>query len=98
MSRSRLVAYWVTTGLVASSMVSGGVAQVLHVPANVEGFVRLGYPLHFVTLSEQDALAEGGYVFGRPTAGSGGRGCLELLGQPVSIHPVTFSTRVLSLD
>jgi hypothetical protein len=43
MSRSRLVAYWVTTGLVASSMVSGGVAQVLHVQANVDGFVRLGY-------------------------------------------------------
>jgi hypothetical protein len=50
MSRSRLVAYWVTTGLVALGMVSGGVAQVLHVPANVDGFVRLGYPLHFVTL------------------------------------------------
>jgi hypothetical protein len=43
-------------------MVSAGVAQVLHVQANVYGFVRLGYPLHFVTLGEQDALAEGGYV------------------------------------
>jgi hypothetical protein len=42
MSRSRLVAYWVTTGLVASSMVSGGVAHVLHVQASVDGFVRLG--------------------------------------------------------
>jgi hypothetical protein len=31
MSRSRLVGYWVTTGLVASSLVSAGVAQVLHV-------------------------------------------------------------------
>jgi hypothetical protein len=62
MSRSRLVAYSVTTGLVASSMVSGGVAPVLHVPASVDGFVRLGYPLHLVTLGEQDALAEGGYV------------------------------------
>jgi hypothetical protein len=62
MSRSRLVAYWVTTGLVASSMVSGGVAHVLHMQASVDGFVRLGYPLHFVTLGEQDALAEGGYV------------------------------------
>lgn len=29
MSRSRLVAYWVTTGLVASSMVPGCVAHVL---------------------------------------------------------------------
>jgi len=50
MSRSKRVAYWVTTGLVATSMLSGGVAQVLHVPANVDGFVHLGYPLHFVTL------------------------------------------------
>jgi hypothetical protein len=31
-------------------MVSGGVAHVLHVQASVDGFVRLGYPLHFVTL------------------------------------------------
>ena len=55
MSLSRLVAYWVTTGLVASAMLSAGVAHVLHVQASVDGFVRLGYPLHFVTLSEQDA-------------------------------------------
>jgi uncharacterized membrane protein YphA (DoxX/SURF4 family) len=50
MSRSRVVAYWLTTGLVALSMLSGGLAHVLHAPASVEGFVRLGYPLHFVTL------------------------------------------------
>ena len=62
MSRSRLVACWVTTGLVASSTDSGGVAHVLHVQASVDGFVRLGYPLHFVTLGEQDALAVDGYV------------------------------------
>jgi len=43
MSRSRLVAYWVTTGLVASSMLSAGVAHVLHVQASVDGFVHLGY-------------------------------------------------------
>jgi hypothetical protein len=56
MSPSRLVAYWVTTGLVASSIVSGGVAHVLDVRAS------LGDPVHFVTLDEQDALAEGGCV------------------------------------
>jgi hypothetical protein len=38
------------------------VAHVLHVQASVDVFVRLGYPLHFVTLSEQDALAEADYV------------------------------------
>lgn len=42
-------------------MSSAGVAHVLHAPAS-DGFVRLGYPLHFVTLSEQDALAQGDYV------------------------------------
>ncbi|NUP12649.1 MAG: DoxX family protein [Polyangiaceae bacterium] len=50
MKRSRVIAYWVATGLVASSMISGGIAHVLHVPASVDGFVQLGYPLHFVTL------------------------------------------------
>ena len=59
MSRSRLVAYWVTIGLVASFVLSASTADVLHVQANVDGFVRLGYPLHFVTPGEQDALAEG---------------------------------------
>jgi len=62
MSRSRFVAYWVSTGRVASSVLSAGEADVLHVQANADGFVRLGYPLHFVTLSEQNALAEWGYV------------------------------------
>jgi hypothetical protein len=36
-------------------VLSVGVARVLHVQANVDGFVRLGYPLHFVTLGEQDS-------------------------------------------
>ena len=52
MSPSRPVAYWVTIGLVAPPMVSGRVAHVLQVQASVDGFVRLGYPLHFVTLGE----------------------------------------------
>jgi hypothetical protein len=30
MSRSRLVAYWVTTGRVVSGIVSGGMPHVLH--------------------------------------------------------------------
>ena len=45
MSRSRLVAYWVTTGLVASSMVSGGVAHVLHVQASVDGSCASATPV-----------------------------------------------------
>jgi hypothetical protein len=61
MSRPRLGTCRVTTGLAASPMVSGGVARVRHVPASVDGFVRLGYPLHSVTLAEHEALAEGGH-------------------------------------
>lgn len=42
MSRPKLVAYWATTGLVALSMPSGGVAHGLHLSASVERFVRHG--------------------------------------------------------
>jgi len=38
------------------------VAQFLHVQANGDRFVRFGYPLHFDTLGEHDALAEASYV------------------------------------
>ncbi len=41
------------------SVVSCGVAHVLHVQASVDSFVRLGYPQHFVTLGEKGTLAEG---------------------------------------
>lgn len=47
MSRSRRVAYWVTTGQVALGMVSGGVPHVLHVQAEP---------------GEQGTLVEGGCV------------------------------------
>jgi hypothetical protein len=60
MSRSRLVPCWLTTGPGAASVVSRDVAPILHGQAGVDGFVRLGYPLQFVTLSEPVAPAEGG--------------------------------------
>ena len=40
-------------------MLSAGVAHVLQLHASVDGFVRLGYLLPFVTLGGQDALAGG---------------------------------------
>ncbi len=49
-SIGKTAAYWGATGLVALFMLSGGVAHVLQVQASVDGFVALGYPLHFVTL------------------------------------------------
>jgi len=46
----RNIVYWITTILVAFSM-SGGAAQLAHVPGVVDGFVRvLHYPPYFVTI------------------------------------------------
>ncbi|MGB6609336.1 MAG: DoxX family protein [Acidobacteriaceae bacterium] len=49
--KSKNIAYWITTILVALPIGSGGVMQVLRVPATVEGFVHiLHYPAYFVTI------------------------------------------------
>ncbi|MES2219774.1 MAG: DoxX family protein [Acidobacteriota bacterium] len=49
--KSRNIAYWITTILVAFPIGSGGVAQVARVPATVDGFVHiLHYPAYFVTI------------------------------------------------
>jgi uncharacterized membrane protein YphA (DoxX/SURF4 family) len=49
--KSKNIAYWITTVLVAFFIGSGGIAQVLRVPGTVKGFVHiLGYPAYFVTI------------------------------------------------
>ncbi|HZC43689.1 MAG TPA: DoxX family protein [Acidobacteriaceae bacterium] len=49
--KSKNVAYWITTVLIAFFIGSGGVMQVARVPATVDGFVRiLHYPAYFVTI------------------------------------------------
>ncbi|HEU5340338.1 DoxX family protein [Edaphobacter sp.] len=49
--KGKSIAYWTTTVLVAFFIGSGGAAQVAHVQATVDGFVRiLGYPAYFVTI------------------------------------------------
>jgi len=48
-TKTKSIAYWATTVLTAFSM-SGGVAQLARVPGVVDGFVRLGYPIYFVTI------------------------------------------------
>jgi hypothetical protein len=48
--KGRLIAYWVCTVVIALLIGSGGVAQVLRVPQNVQGLTALGYPLHFIVL------------------------------------------------
>ena len=42
--------YWVSTGLVVFALWSGGVADMVHPRAVVEGMTRIGYPLYFLTI------------------------------------------------
>jgi uncharacterized membrane protein YphA (DoxX/SURF4 family) len=49
--KAKSIVYWITTILVAFFIGPGGVAQVAHVQATVDGFVHiLGYPPYFVTI------------------------------------------------
>lgn len=43
-SKGRKIGYWVTTGLVALAMASGGIADVMMVPDVIAGMDALGYP------------------------------------------------------
>jgi uncharacterized membrane protein YphA (DoxX/SURF4 family) len=42
--------YWTTTGLVAFALLSGGVADMMHLRPVVEGMLRIGYPMYFLTI------------------------------------------------
>ena len=44
------ISYWVITGIVAFFIGSGGVAELVRVPGNIEGLVHLGYPAYFATI------------------------------------------------
>jgi hypothetical protein len=49
--KTKIIAYWITTILVAFPIGSGGVFQLAHAQASVDGFVRiLHYPAYFVTI------------------------------------------------
>lgn len=50
MKKPKVIAYWICTAVIALCIGSGGLAQALRVPQNVEGMMALGYPLHFIVL------------------------------------------------
>jgi hypothetical protein len=39
--------YWTATTLLVLGLLSGGIAEVMQRPDNVEGMLRLGYPMYF---------------------------------------------------
>src|SRR5262249_44130091 len=45
--RSRTVAYWITTALLALECAVGGVVDILQLPPFLTTLVRLGYPTYF---------------------------------------------------
>jgi hypothetical protein len=49
-SRSRTIAYWVTTGLIALECEVGGVMGALRQPPFIGIMEHLGYPAHFMTI------------------------------------------------
>ena len=50
-AKTKSIAYWTTTILIAFFIGSGGIAQVARVKGTVDGFVHiLGYPAYFVTI------------------------------------------------
>jgi hypothetical protein len=48
--KSKAIGYWVTTGIIALLIGSGGIMQVMRRPDAVAGIAQLGYPPYFVVL------------------------------------------------
>ncbi|MEO6868839.1 MAG: DoxX family protein [Ginsengibacter sp.] len=50
MEKRKKIAYWITTSILAFSMISGGVAELVHRKENIVGLVQLGYPVYFIMI------------------------------------------------
>lgn len=48
--KSNKISYWIVTGLLASGMLSGGLAQLFHAKWNVDGIMHLGYPIYILNI------------------------------------------------
>ena len=49
-ARTKTILYWTTTTLIASSMLSGGIAELAHRPETIDGMKELGYPVYFIMI------------------------------------------------
>jgi uncharacterized membrane protein YphA (DoxX/SURF4 family) len=50
MNRTKTIAYWLTTAVIACVMLSGGAAELAHLRPTAEGMLRLGYPPYVMTI------------------------------------------------
>ena len=49
-NKSKLIAYWLSTGLFASAFLAGGIAELSSAPTATATAHALGYPLYFLTI------------------------------------------------
>ena len=49
-AKGKAIGYWVSTGLIAFTMLPAGVMQLMQNPQQVEGFAKLGYPAYFMVM------------------------------------------------
>ncbi len=48
--KTRIIGYWVATGLVAFAFLAGGLTDLSHSPQVTEAIGKLGYPAYFLTI------------------------------------------------
>ncbi len=46
----KTIAYWVVTVLLVFAVMSGGAAELMHRPENIQGTIALGYPVYFIMI------------------------------------------------
>ena len=49
-AKGRVITYWITTSLLVLGMLSGGIAQLLHLKWNTDGMIHLGYPVYVLNI------------------------------------------------
>jgi hypothetical protein len=48
--KAKAIGYWVCTGLIVLSLLSGGIAELMRSAQVIEGMTHLGYPVYFVSI------------------------------------------------
>jgi hypothetical protein len=48
--KTKLIGYWIATGILAFGLFAGGIAYLIPPPVIVEGMAHLGYPLYITTI------------------------------------------------
>jgi uncharacterized membrane protein YphA (DoxX/SURF4 family) len=49
-AKRKLIGYWISTGVIAFTMLPAGAMQLARTQQQADGFARLGYPLYFMVM------------------------------------------------